>query len=573
MTVIHGGQRDARRGMSVCASGLPPCRPRPKLGSGLCDGVPKFGCSFGTLCLARRWRYAPPVGISDFKPLVGNEGVKELIRVVLSVAVVFGLGGAAIYFMTRPAPPNRRQDVEEPASDSLVTEADADGVGFSREPDAAPRRSDDSFDDVLDTFRGVLLGDEREFKAAIKELDESWRPEWSAMAVECFRVPLGPKNHKAIHDLLVKKTGADVKFSNDVRNVWSAWLWSQPDVTGDDYPAFKASFYGVLDPRFPTYFARSPLKKTIRLDEVVWGGVQQDGIPPLDNPKTVAAADASYMADSNVVYGVVINDKARAYPRRVLGWHEMARDVLGGVPINAVYCTLCETMIVYDTRVDAKQYKLGTSGFLYRSNKLMWDQSTNSLWSTVRGEPVIGELADSGLKLKRFPVVTTTWGEWRKRHPLTDVVSLDTGFKRDYTEGAAYKEYYATDKLMFAVSTLDDRLKNKAQVLAIRFGDEEQKLAITAEYLAAHPVYHAQLGAKKFVVLTDASGANRVYESGSQRFESWDGSVVKTEDGSEWKLSEMYLESASGEKLNRLPAHRAFWFGWYSVFPDTQLVK
>ena len=83
------------------------------------------------------------------------------------------------------------------------------------------------------------------------------------------------------------------------------------------------------------------------------------------------------------------------------------------------------------------RHNLGTSGFLYRSNKLMYDQDTQSLWNTIWGQPVVGPLVDRGIVLERLSVVTTTWGEWRRRHPDTKVLSLNTGYDRDYTEGAA----------------------------------------------------------------------------------------------------------------------------------------
>jgi len=105
--------------------------------------------------------------------------------------------------------------------------------------------------------------------------------------------------------------------------------------------------------------------------------------------------------------------------------------------------------ILYHTEHAGTVHELGTSGFLYRSNKLMYDRATQSLWSTLRGEPVIGPLVGQGIRLARGSVVTTTWGEWRRRHPHTSVLSIDTGHTRDYAEGAAYRDYFATDALMF----------------------------------------------------------------------------------------------------------------------------
>ena len=166
---------------------------------------------------------------------------------------------------------------------------------------------------------------------------------------------------------------------------------------------------------------------------------------------------------------------------------------------------------MYQTQYDGKHYELGTSGFLYRSNKLMYDHETKSLWSSLTGEPVVGPLVDKGIKLNRRYVVTTTWAEWKRRHPGTTVLSLNTGHQRNYDEGVAYRDYFSSDELMFSVPKLDARLSHKAQVIALRV--ENEQLAISADFLAKNPVYSDKLGEKKILVLTDASGANRVYEN------------------------------------------------------------
>ncbi len=105
------------------------------------------------------------------------------------------------------------------------------------------------------------------------------------------------------------------------------------------------------------------------------------------------------MEGSHVVFGVVINGQARAYPKRIIAWHEMVLDRLGGVELALVYCTLCGTAIPYESEVGGQKRTFGTSGFLYQSNKLMFDHESKSLWSTLEGKPVIGPLVGSGLRL------------------------------------------------------------------------------------------------------------------------------------------------------------------------------
>jgi hypothetical protein len=153
------------------------------------------------------------------------------------------------------------------------------------------------------------------------------------------------------------------------------------------------------------------------------------------------------------------------------------------------------------------------------------------------------------------------------------VLSPDTGHLRDYSEGAAYREYFASDRLMFGVPKPDARLPNKAEVLALRSPGAEP-LAIAAEFLRKNPVHQGRLGRQEFVVLTDGSGANRVYESAGMRFASWDGeSAARDRSGGAWRVEEDKLSGPGGRTLKRLPAHRAFWFGWHAAYPSTRLVK
>ena len=171
-------------------------------------------------------------------------------------------------------------------------------------------------------------------------------------------------------------------------------------------------------------------------------------------------------------------------------------------------------------------------------------------------------------------MVTTTWGQWKKDHPQTTVLSLDTGHRRDYGEGVAYRRYFGTDELMFTVPQTDKRLKNKAEVLVLRFGpDGVRSTVIDAAFLAKQPVYQGTHGGVSYVVLTDPSGANRIYQAQGLEFTGYQGRAVTTADGTEWTLTEDALTSEQGKVLKRLPAHRAFWFGWHAAHPDTVLIK
>jgi hypothetical protein len=419
----------------------------------------------------------------------------------------------------------------------------------------------------LEHFLAFFDPDPGVFAKVSAEVFGQWKPAYAPMVIEAAEFSdHGP----ALLARLESVTGQ--RFGGDPRKAYR-WLWQQQSAPYPEYGPFKSTLYRQIDPSFAAYFDDATENAKIRLDEIRWGGVARDGIPPLADPKMISAAEASYLADDHVVFGVEVNGDARAYPKRILAWHEMFKATIGGVSLAGVYCTLCGSMVVYETEFEGTHHELGTSGFLYRSNKLMYDHASESLWSTLRGEPVVGPLVGQGIRLAPRPVVTTTWAQWRERHPATQVLTLETGHRRDYGEGVAYRDYFASDALMFEVPFDDRRLANKDEVLALRFAPDAPATAIDVKHLAQVPLYRGSLGGREYVVLTDASGAHRVYATDGVRFESYDrDALVLDSDGGRWQVEEDGLDGPEGARRDRLAAHRAFWFGWHAAHPDTQLL-
>ena len=412
-------------------------------------------------------------------------------------------------------------------------------------------------------------------EAALEEIAGAWRDGYTPFIINLARLisPDSPARQRLI-GFLETQTGQD--FGQDLLQ-WGHWMWDLPDDLHPNYGLFKGLIYGQIDPRMREFFPPG-VRADVRLDEVEWGGVVVNGIPPLDHPVHVSVGEADYLEDDNIVFGVAINGEARAYPKRIFAWHEMALDEIGGVELTVIYCTLCGTVLPYESVVGGELRKFGTSGLLYRSNKLFFDEATMSLWSTLEGRPVIGQLAGSDLSLRLRSSVTTTWGEWRRRHPETKVLSIDTGYERNYGEGVAYSDYFATDALMFDVPRLDGRLKNKDEVLVMRVDSgrgERIPAAIAVELLRANQVYPFEIAGRKFVAITSAGGANRVYASGGVGFGPQpDSRSIVDETGRGWRMEEdaLIAEDDSGLELSRFTANRAFWFGWYAQFPDTELI-
>ncbi|MEZ5401436.1 MAG: DUF3179 domain-containing (seleno)protein [Bryobacteraceae bacterium] len=373
--------------------------------------------------------------------------------------------------------------------------------------------------------------------AALAEIGKSWRDGLAPMLIEYLRIVLhhsnSPVDPRRFVAFLEQRTGQS--HGTDL-HAWNRWMWSRPYQPHPKYAEFKGLLYANIDQRMREFFPPG-VRSEVRLDQVEWGGVEVNGIPPLVNPKTVRASEASYLGNGNVVFGIEIGGEARAYPKRILAWHEMARDRIGGAELAIVYCTLCGAVIPWFAASGERRFTLGTSGLLYESSKLMFDDDTKSLWSTLQGRPVIGALAGSDIQLEFAPVVTTTWREWRESHPGTTVLAFDTGHDRDYSEGAAYHDYFATDRLMFEVSRHDKRLRNKAEILAIRLPGKTP-LAISVSRLRKKPDLTIQHEGARIEIATTKAGASTVMVDG-----------------------------------RRIPAHRAFWFGWYAQFPGARLVE
>ncbi len=376
---------------------------------------------------------------------------------------------------------------------------------------------------------------------------------------------------QSVISTLKKLTGADPGPN------WESWmLWQEdhPEIQAfEGHDGFVADQMAKIDKNFRLFLKRG-IKHEIRLEEVTWGGVVKDGIPALTNPKLIDPKEADYLTPDELVFGVSINGDTRAYPLRHLDWHEMFNDVIGGKPVSLAYCTLCGSGILFETTVKGRQepFVFGSSGFLYRSNKLMYDKETNSLWNQFTGRPVVGTLTDSGIELKILPVVITRWDKWFKSHPDTKVLSNDTGYYRDYRPGRPYGQYFASPELMFPAVVRDKRLAAKDYVYAVRALGSDGKWAEKAWALIAFDdfkVINDRIGSTPVVLVGDtASRTVRAYLSEGSTFKADGKSQTQLKAGSKiWTLTEKALVAEDGKTLDRLPGHIAYWFAWQGYKP------
>lgn len=347
---------------------------------------------------------------------------------------------------------------------------------------------------------------------------------------------------------------------------WMLWQQAHPEVRPHvSYIEIMRSLHLRIDENFAPFLRPEFLaadRARIRVEEITWGGVVKDGIPSLDNPTLIMAEQADYLRDDDLVFGLSVNGDVRAYPLRIMGWHEMFNDVIGGVPLALAYCTLCGSGILFETLVAgrAQPFSFGSSGFLYRSNKLMYDRETLTLWNQFTGEPVVGPLADSGVVLVQRPVVITPWGDWRRANPATQVLSLDTGFQRDYGSGVVYNDYFASPDLMFP-ALVDQRAQlQKDYVFGIRrFGGAK---AWPIEVFDGGRVINDAVAGYPVVLIGDAAGRTvRAYGRDQRRFALAENGLV-ADDGSQWQITEEALIGPGESRLPREAGHIAYWFAW-----------
>jgi hypothetical protein len=415
--------------------------------------------------------------------------------------------------------------------------------------------------------RQLFYGDRDVRMKSLAALRERGKTDVVPALIQALRfIPDGEALNAALEELVGARPG-------DTWHDWMLWQESHTEIEPfAGFDRFKADIMAIVDENF-RMFLRPGIKHEIRLEEIAWGGVAKDGIPALIDPDHISASEADYLEDDELVFGVAIDGDARAYPLRVLDWHEMFNDVVGGVPVALAYCTLCGSGILYETRLPPrpKPFVFGSSGFLYRSNKLMYDIQTHSLWNQFTGRPVVGPLTGSGIVLKVRPVAITSWKKWRQRHPKTKVLSLRTGYVRDYTPGRPYGRYFASPDLMFPARVPDKRLKPKDHVFALRADGHEKAWPLSL--FAGGKVVNDTVVDLDVVLIGEAETRTvRAYDAKGRDFEAVAGSLDEvTAEGKAWKVTEDALVGPAGERLPRLAGHIAYWFAWQGFKPKAGL--
>ncbi len=309
-----------------------------------------------------------------------------------------------------------------------------------------------------------------------------------------------------------------------------------------DYLKYKRNIYTLIVSQWSEIFQPGE----IDWRHVSWGGVRIDDrpfdttddpcncIPAADNPKVTNAKDATWLDDDAIVFGVEVNGEYRAYPRQIMEVREMVNDTLGGRDLGIPYCTLCASAQVYftdDLPEGVERPILRTSGLLIRSNKVMYDLNTFSVFDTFRGHAVTGALAEKSVKLKQAGVVTTKWGDWKAAHPSTTVLDESLALGRDFD----FRNNRDAKGPIFPIGDVDPRLPVQEDIVGL---------------VAASGTPIAFQLSKAVEALNDKQQIE---------FEN----IVLTLDGGGVKAVDKDGKDLGG--------HQAFWFAWSQFYPDTVL--
>ena len=376
---------------------------------------------------------------------------------------------------------------------------------------------------------------------ALTEIAAAKDPRLVWIISDLMRFATGQRLNTELANAASDLLGKDLQDQNHwgvVTDHLIAWDIPQPP----DYLKAKRAIFTSLVPGWEKIFVEGDIDWRL----VSWGGVLIDNraydttdelcncIPAADNPEVSSAEDATWLKDDDIVFGIEVNGEYRAYPRRIMEVREMVNDTLGGRHLGIPYCTLCGAAQAYFTDRQPEGVErpiLRTSGLLIRSNKVMYDLNTFSVFDTFLGNAVTGPLLEKNVQLKQATVVTTDWGRWKEEHPETTVLLERYALGRD----PDFRNGRDANGPIFPVGNVDPRLSVHEDIIGV----------VTA---SGKPVAFQR--SKAFVALKN--GDEIAYENVRLKL---DAGGIK----------------AVGENGSDLGSHQAFWFAWSQFHPETAL--
>lgn len=278
------------------------------------------------------------------------------------------------------------------------------------------------------------------------------------------------------------------------------------------------------------------VKHLVSLEDIhqgCFGG--KDCIPSIDNPKFLTIDEQDFINDDDLVIGINLNNIQKAYPIKILNWHEIVNDNFNEIPVAVTYCPLCSSSLAFIRELNNKEVEFGVSGKLYNSDLVMYDRLTETYWDQIEGLAIVGEL--TGQKLEQVPVGVVTWKDWKNTYPSTLVLSKETGYFRNY-ESYPYGNYETSKDIYFPVINKDtqERLHEKTLVYGI-------------EINGMYKAYPQDLVLEKKSFDDEFANINLHFE-----------------------VDENNLVKITNKDTNEeIPKLSLFWFAWFTFHPGTEV--
>lgn len=318
---------------------------------------------------------------------------------------------------------------------------------------------------------------------------------------------------------------------------------------------------------------------SIPIDQVIDGGPGRDGIPSIENPAFYQANDPrvnTYMQSDDLILGVVRGGEVRAYPHRILDWHEIVNDEISGAKFSVNYCPLTGSAFAWESKVGGQETTFGVSGLLYNTNLILYDRATNSNWSQLTLECVNGP--SLGDVPKNLEILETDWDTWKTMYPNSKVLSNDQGISRDYSvyPYGPYKDDH--DFFIFPLSNLNPALPNKQRVHAVLNGTTSK--AYTFDKFVGGKVVKDVIGNKDILVVGNSNiiysfELNNTHSSLTFTYDfNGSGHFFIDDEGNKWMITGEAIEGPrTGQKLKATNSFMSFWFALAIFYPNPQIYQ
>lgn len=344
------------------------------------------------------------------------------------------------------------------------------------------------------------------------------------------------------------------------------------------------SGFGCSDNNTPDTPDQSSSEWLIPRDDVFNGGPGKDGIPSIDDPSFISKEETDARAivrEDDLVIGIKVGNEIRAYPHPIMDWHEIVNDKIGDLAIAVTYCPLTGTAIGWNRTIDGAETTFGVSGLLYNTNLMPYDRRTDSNWSQMLLRAVNGSSIST--EIETYPLLETTWKEWKVMFPDAQILSFNTGFSRPYSN-YPYGDYRTNnDLLLFPVTNDDTRIPRKERGLGVTVEDQTKFYRFGMFTSSNVVTLNDNLNGRDIIVVGSQErnfllAYNREIVPGiTLDFEPLNNegaTVMIDNNGDRWNIFGEALEGPyTGQRLQATNSYIGMWFAWATFHPQIEIAN